>query len=49
MTAMYAVRFPHKVASLVLAGDPIDMDAGDRRPPPISAKGRLSSDGTKTH
>ncbi len=29
MSAMYAARFPHKVASLVLAGAPIDTDAGD--------------------
>jgi poly(3-hydroxybutyrate) depolymerase len=29
MSAMYAARFPHKVAGLVLAGAPIDMDAGD--------------------
>lgn len=29
MSAMYASRFPHKVASLVLAGAPIDTDAGD--------------------
>ncbi|MDR2155733.1 MAG: alpha/beta fold hydrolase [Burkholderiaceae bacterium] len=29
MSAMYAARFPHKVASLVLAGSPIDTDAGD--------------------
>ncbi|PQV50710.1 alpha/beta fold hydrolase [Paraburkholderia sp. BL21I4N1] len=29
MAAMYAARFPHKVASLVLAGSPIDTDAGD--------------------
>lgn len=29
MSAMYAARFPHKIASLVLAGTPIDMDAGD--------------------
>ncbi|MDR8726238.1 alpha/beta fold hydrolase [Burkholderia pseudomultivorans] len=29
MSAMYAARFPHKVASLVLAGAPIDADAGD--------------------
>lgn len=28
MSAMYACRFPHKVASLVLAGSPIDADAG---------------------
>jgi poly(3-hydroxybutyrate) depolymerase len=28
MSAMYAARFPHKVASLVLAGAPIDMEAG---------------------
>jgi poly(3-hydroxybutyrate) depolymerase len=28
MSAMYAARFPHKVASLVLAGAPIDTDAG---------------------
>ena len=26
---MYAARFPHKVRSLVLAGSPIDTDAGD--------------------
>ena len=29
MCAMYAARFPHKVAKLVLAGAPIDFDAGD--------------------
>ncbi|MEZ5900129.1 MAG: alpha/beta fold hydrolase [Hyphomicrobiaceae bacterium] len=29
MSAMYASRFPHKVASLVLAGSPIDTDAGN--------------------
>lgn len=29
MSAMYAARFPHKVAGLVLAGSPIDTDAGD--------------------
>ncbi|MGV6847358.1 MAG: alpha/beta fold hydrolase [Marinibacterium sp.] len=29
MSAMFAARFPHKVASLVLAGSPIDTDAGD--------------------
>lgn len=29
LTAMYAARFPQKVASLVLAGAPIDTDAGD--------------------
>lgn len=29
MSAMYAARFPHKVASLVIAGAPIDADAGD--------------------
>ncbi len=29
MSAMYACRFPEKVASLVLAGAPIDTDAGD--------------------
>ncbi|CAM2197393.1 conserved protein of unknown function [Paraburkholderia kururiensis] len=29
MAAMFAARFPHKVASLVLAGSPIDTDAGD--------------------
>ena len=29
MSAMYAARFPRKVASLVLAGSPIDTDAGD--------------------
>jgi polyhydroxyalkanoate depolymerase len=29
MSAMYAARFPQKVASLVLAGSPIDTDAGD--------------------
>ena len=29
MSAMYAARFPGKVASLVLAGSPIDTDAGD--------------------
>lgn len=29
MSAMYACRFPDKVASLVLAGAPIDTDAGD--------------------
>jgi polyhydroxyalkanoate depolymerase len=29
MSAMYAARFPPKVASLVLAGPPIDTDAGD--------------------
>lgn len=29
MSAMYACRFPAKVASLVLAGAPIDTDAGD--------------------
>lgn len=29
MSAMYAARFPNKVASLVLAGAPIDTDAGD--------------------
>jgi poly(3-hydroxybutyrate) depolymerase len=29
MSAMFAARFPHKVKSLVLAGAPIDTDAGD--------------------
>jgi poly(3-hydroxybutyrate) depolymerase len=29
MSAMYAARFPNKVRSLVLAGAPIDTDAGD--------------------
>lgn len=29
MSSMFAARFPHKVASLVLAGSPIDTDAGD--------------------
>ena len=29
MSAMYACRFPDKVESLVLAGSPIDTDAGD--------------------
>ncbi|MBW8639546.1 alpha/beta fold hydrolase [Hoeflea sp. WL0058] len=29
MSSMYAARFPGKVASLVLAGSPIDTDAGD--------------------
>ncbi|WP_116133796.1 alpha/beta fold hydrolase [Tropicimonas sp. IMCC34043] len=29
MSAMYAARFPGKIASLVLAGSPIDTDAGD--------------------
>ncbi len=29
MSAMYAARYPSKVASLVLAGAPIDTDAGD--------------------
>lgn len=29
MSAMYAARFPHKVASLVLAGSPIDTEAGN--------------------
>ncbi|MEJ2189160.1 MAG: alpha/beta fold hydrolase [Acidobacteriota bacterium] len=29
MSAMYASRFPEKVTSLVLAGSPIDTDAGD--------------------
>jgi poly(3-hydroxybutyrate) depolymerase len=29
MAAMFAARFPHKVSSLVLAGAPIDTDAGD--------------------
>jgi poly(3-hydroxybutyrate) depolymerase len=29
MPAMYAARFPAKVTSLVLAGAPIDTDAGD--------------------
>ncbi|MCB1353389.1 MAG: alpha/beta fold hydrolase [Rhodobacteraceae bacterium] len=29
MAAMYAARFPEKVASLVLAGSPIDTDAGN--------------------
>ena len=29
MSAMYAARFPEKVRSLVLAGAPIDTDAGD--------------------
>ncbi len=29
MSAMYAARFPDKVASLVLAGSPIDTEAGD--------------------
>ncbi|KUZ68186.1 alpha/beta fold hydrolase [Burkholderia ubonensis] len=29
MAAMYAARFPRKVASLVLAGSPIDTDAGN--------------------
>lgn len=28
MSAMYAARYPHKVASLVLAGSPIDTEAG---------------------
>lgn len=29
LSAMYAARFPHKVRTLVLAGSPIDTDAGD--------------------
>jgi poly(3-hydroxyalkanoate) synthetase len=29
MSAMYAARFPNRVARLVLAGSPIDTDAGD--------------------
>ena len=29
MSAMYAARFPHKITTLVLAGAPIDTDAGD--------------------
>ena len=29
MSAMYAARYPDKVATLVLAGSPIDTDAGD--------------------
>jgi polyhydroxyalkanoate depolymerase len=29
MSTMFAARFPHKVKSLVLAGSPIDTDAGD--------------------
>ena len=29
MCAMYAARYPHKVNKLVLAGSPIDTDAGD--------------------
>jgi poly(3-hydroxybutyrate) depolymerase len=29
LSAMVAARFPHKVNSLVLAGAPIDTDAGD--------------------
>jgi poly(3-hydroxybutyrate) depolymerase len=29
LSAMYAARFPHKVAKLVLAGAPIDFEAGD--------------------
>ncbi len=29
MSAMYAARFPHKVRTLVLAGAPIDTDAGN--------------------
>ena len=29
MSAMYAARYPHKVATLVLAGSPIDTHAGD--------------------
>jgi poly(3-hydroxyalkanoate) synthetase len=29
MAAMYAARFPHKVVKLVLAGSPIDTDAGN--------------------
>jgi poly(3-hydroxyalkanoate) synthetase len=29
LSAMYAARFPHRVARLVLAGSPIDTDAGD--------------------
>ena len=29
LSAMFAARFPHKVASLVLAGAPIDTDAGN--------------------
>jgi polyhydroxyalkanoate depolymerase len=29
LSAMYAARYPEKVASLVLAGSPIDTDAGD--------------------
>jgi poly(3-hydroxyalkanoate) synthetase len=29
MSAMYAARFPRRVASLVLAGSPIDTDAGN--------------------
>lgn len=29
MSAMYAARFPQRVSSLVLAGSPIDTDAGD--------------------
>jgi len=31
ISAMYAARFPHKVRSLVLAGAPIDTDAGNGR------------------
>lgn len=31
MAAIYAARFPHRVASLVLAGAPIDTAAGDGR------------------
>jgi poly(3-hydroxybutyrate) depolymerase len=29
MSAMYAARFPHRVRTLVLAGAPVDTDAGD--------------------
>jgi poly(3-hydroxybutyrate) depolymerase len=29
MSAMYAARYPHRIASLVLAGSPIDTHAGD--------------------
>ena len=29
MAALYAARFPHKIAALVVAGTPLDCDAGD--------------------
>lgn len=35
MAAMFAARYPHKVATLVAAGAPLDCDAGDAKEPRI--------------